>query len=244
MNVIMARNKGLDLLKLMALAAMTIDHLRYVLPERALELVFLGRWAFMLFAMVLAFNVCNALQTGRHATLRRYGVSLGFFALVSEIPYRLMVADSTNEMNVLPTLLLGMGLIVAVGAKKCAAWKVGVVAAMTLVLMGFEAVSPLKIQYGVPGVLLIGAMYGAFAQTGKAWACNAWMAAAMALIAAFGHAPIMMISAMVACGFGFSVLMMPQHALRAKVPRVGKWAYGYYPAHMLVIYGAKLMLGL
>lgn len=92
-------------LRLLALAFMLVDHLGRTLFPAQIGMVCLGRLAFPIFAF-------QAAEGYRHThDFRRYCLRLAIFALISEIPFDLMVSGSVfdfGHQNVMLTLLLGL----------------------------------------------------------------------------------------------------------------------------------------
>lgn len=92
-------------LRLLALGLMLIDHSGRVLFPGQVWMIALGRLAFPIFAFQTA--------EGYHHThnFRRYCLRLALFALVSEIPFNLMISGTVlfpGHQNVMLTLLLGL----------------------------------------------------------------------------------------------------------------------------------------
>ena len=92
-------------LRLLALGLMLLDHTGRVLFPEQIWMVCLGRLAFPIFA----FQTAEGYRHTRN--FKRYCLRLGIFALVSEIPFDLMVSGSVfqpGDQNVMFTLLLGL----------------------------------------------------------------------------------------------------------------------------------------
>lgn len=101
-------------IKIITLLIMTLDHIgayfkNQITPDQYYALRSIGRLAFPLFAYGIALGY-------RHSrNLPRYLLRLSVFALISEISIR-YAAESRNAhaSNILPTLVLGLILIIAV----------------------------------------------------------------------------------------------------------------------------------
>ncbi|MFH7450798.1 TraX family protein, partial [Pseudomonas syringae pv. tagetis] len=98
---------ALYLLKWLAMLSMVLDHLRY--EGWSVDFLYVtGRFSFPWFCLAIAVNLSR-----RSADFVAPRVQCGYlgwvlvFAALSEIPYRLFMADTT-VLNVMPTLLLGM----------------------------------------------------------------------------------------------------------------------------------------
>ncbi|MEM3000397.1 MAG: TraX family protein [Candidatus Bathyarchaeia archaeon] len=93
---------GRDLLKLIAIAAMAIDHVGDVFYPDWLLLHIIGRLAFPLFAYLVALGIENTKKP------KRYLATLFSFAVISQVPYFLAFEIQPFErFNILFSLLLG-----------------------------------------------------------------------------------------------------------------------------------------
>jgi hypothetical protein len=101
------RDTNLDLIKWLAMLTMLLDHLRYIWPDNG-WLFIVGRLAFPMFCLGIAANVARS-QTGELYSDNnvRYMGWMTAFAVISELPYRLLSNDSST-LNVMPSLLLGL----------------------------------------------------------------------------------------------------------------------------------------
>lgn len=98
----------LDALKLLALAAMTVDHVNAALFARSIEqLTLIGRIAFPVFVFAAA---SGALRT---RSPRRYLRRLLLCALVSQPVFWLALDTQWWHLNTVFTLLLGVGAVLA-----------------------------------------------------------------------------------------------------------------------------------
>ncbi|MCD5995345.1 conjugal transfer protein TraX [Pseudomonas sp. CDFA 602] len=227
------RNKALDLLKWLAMLSMVLDHLRYV--GWSVNVLYVpGRLAFPWFCLAIAVNLSrrSAALVSPRVQWRYLGWLLAFAAL-SEIPYRLFMADAT-VLNVMPTLVLG--LLVA------QAWQHRTVATRILGIGALLAAAVFQqhLMFGFPGVLLPLVMVlvlnrslwfsmfpAAFCLAGNAWP-------EMFAGAAWGD-PISiasMIVCLIAPWLGMALLRSkPDFAV---VP-MRRWAYAIYPVHFLML---------
>lgn len=157
------RSAALDLVKWFGIATMLLDHLRFVWPQLS-GLFVPGRLAFPLFCLAIAANVH---RTGRgevfSQTNYRYATTLLAFALVSEIPHRLLVGADSPTVNVMPTLALG--LLVAWGTYHRTASSIALAALALAVSMALEH----WIMYGLLGVLLPAALLMAIGKPRPIW---------------------------------------------------------------------------
>lgn len=155
-------------LKLLAVAAMAVDHCALILwqqdPAMNAALFYLGSTGVSVYRLLrkvgrLAFPIfCFLVAQGyRHTRSRKkYCLSLGLFALVSELPFDLMVSGSLlypGKQNVFFTLLLGALLLSVYEAPLEQRWKAlgyGCLAALAILLRG---------DYGLAGAVLVAVMY-------------------------------------------------------------------------------------
>lgn len=214
-------------LKLIAIAAMTIDHLGYaIFPD-----VFILRWIGRLTFPIMAYFI--GVGYSKTSDLKKYMITLAAFALLSEIPFNLMAGGSLygGGVNVLVTLLLGLVAIEVYQRFRYARWGYLVVIIPALVA------DILHSDYGGGGVYLIFALWH-FADypKGPLWCIGIWSG-------------INFLSYWASAGLSLTTLT-PLLAI-ATVPLIGAYNgskgyrgykpvlkyifYLYYPLHMLVI---------
>ena len=95
-------------LHIVAMILMLIDHMGYALYPDLVVLRWIGRLAFPIFAFMIAEGA------RRTRSRKRYMLRLFILAIISEVPFNLMVSHSVNDIkhqNVIWTLLLGLILI-------------------------------------------------------------------------------------------------------------------------------------
>ena len=94
-----------DVLKLIAVVTMFIDHIGSIIFPHIMFLRIIGRISFPIFA----FLIVNGY---RHThNLKKYLLRLAAFAIISEIPYNLIWSGDIaypNSQNVFVTLFLGV----------------------------------------------------------------------------------------------------------------------------------------
>lgn len=231
------RSAGLDLVKWTAMATMVADHLRFLWPG-ADNLFVLGRLAFPLFCLAIACNVARSMPGTlyRRSNARYLGLML-LFSLLSEGPYRWLDSGS-QTLSVMPTLTLGLLLAWAVHHPQALARLAGGAALALAVLFGE------RLMYGLPGVLLPAACVLALQQGKKGWLLGAVLAMAGNLTNSwlYGHlwqpfTWLVLATAALALPLGKGLLGCDGW----RVPRVGRWGYGFYPLHLLAIKGLSLM---
>jgi hypothetical protein len=93
---------GRDILKILAIATMTLDHLGVLLYPELIFLRIIGRLAFPLFAYLLALGLKSTRKP------RKYIITLLIFGLISQIPYFIVFNIHPFErLNIFFSLFLG-----------------------------------------------------------------------------------------------------------------------------------------
>lgn len=217
------RQPVLDLIKWIALVTMTLDHLRFIWP--VLEplslpgrIAFPAFPAFPAFAIVMASHVLRQGQPGASAW-RQMALLLGF-ALVSQWPYWLVFDQ--EQGSILVTLACGLGLICGL---RMPGWRGTLMAVASI---GLSLAMPMS--YGLPGVLLPGAFLVALQSKRK----GAWLLPASVAAVAQGdllHSALAAVAALALLG----LLGLLGARWQPRVWPVGRWAYAYYPSHLLLL---------
>lgn len=199
---------------------------------------FIGRMAFPIYAFLIAQGC------GRTRNIGRYLLRLFLFALLSEIPYDLLLDELNvsgaralcitpfSHMNVLFTLFLGAA---AIALYQRAQPKIGKWVMLPLLLGAAAMAQVLDTDYGALGVALIVAGYWPSSQKGRFLAMAGVLAALYLGYAsdwfqmlAWNHF-IWLLGAML--GLGAAALCQSERPC----PRV-KWLfYAAYPAHLAIL---------
>ena len=230
MNLNNLAEKGLtgNLLKLIAVISMTLDHIGVMLLPRWTVLRILGRLALPIYAYMIA-------EGCRHTRNRkRYFLRIAGLAAVCQGAY--FFAMGSLYMSILVTFSLSILLIGAIEAYQKKRDRVSqILAFLSLLTVFFLCVAlpellkgtDFAIDYGIAGVLLPVLVYFGSEKT-------KYLTAGLILL-----------------GFGYGGI---QWAALAAVPllgmyngqrgegNVGKWFYLYYPAHLLVLEGLSMIL--
>ena len=208
------RQPALDAIKWLAIITMTLDHLRFVWP--ALDYMsWPGRVAFPAFALVMAAHAVRQGQPG--ASAWRQMAWLVGFAVVSQWPYWQLF--EREQGNIMVTLACGLGLICGL---RMTGWRGSLIAVVSIAI---PLVIP--VSYGLPGVILPAAFVAALLSGRKAsWALPA-------AVAAVPQGDLL--HAGLAAAASVALLALLSTRCRARVWPVGRWAYGYYPAHLLLL---------
>lgn len=210
------------MLKIIACAAMLIDHVAKHLLFRNSELhfnvsletiqslVYLGRLAFPIFAFLLTEGYIHTHNK------KKYALNLLLFGLISEVPFDLMLYGSISfeYQNVMFTLLLGfLGIWSLDFFKDNIYLRIGSIAALAL------AAYFLKVDYGTGGFAFIMLMYALRNE-------KALQSVICSIVIPF--------SVMVFVSFGLIYMYNGQRGIKSKVAKYS--FYSFYPAHMLAIY--------
>lgn len=102
------RNKRNDILKVIAMFTMLVDHIGYLFFPSMMIFRTIGRIAFPIFAYLIGIGYNHT------SSLKKYMLRLFIFALVTQIPYSFFNRSLTFEpfnLNILFTLLLGLVFI-------------------------------------------------------------------------------------------------------------------------------------
>jgi len=207
-------------LKIIACVSMLLDHIgAYLVPWAWLRMV--GRLAFPLYCFLLVQGIAHT------SSLRRYGMRLLLFAVISEVPYDLLKYGKLDfgGQNAIVTLLLGLCMIAAM-KRTHALWKECAIAVTFAV-----AAALLQVEYGSFGIALIAVMYLMGEGTDSLLAV-AVVLAAMGLLTPWTDGFPQQLPCV------FAVLPMAAYSgKRLSANRWGKWAfYLFYPLHMAIIY--------
>lgn len=219
-------------LKLIACITMLIDHIGALFFPSILMLRVIGRLSFPIYCFLLAEGAAHTKHAGR------YALRLFVCAVISEFPYDLAFNGelSLNSLTVMVSLLLGFGMLWAMGKTK-SWWLKGAIIGIAVVVARYLGVS-----YGWRGILVI----AVFALTrGKPFA---WVFQVVTLAVLFLGMP----SAKLNLGFArFPIQMLGIFALipiglySGRKITSNKWVqwgfYLFYPLHLLALYFIKLI---
>ena len=246
------RYQSIDLIKWLAIITMFIDHLRYVFPSYEFECLAIGRWAFVMFALALGFNMNQIFLNKKYDSLITYFVLLIVFSIISEIPYQLLSGEhALGTYNIMFTLMLGVLAIGAFNSIKIHGFNIFL---LLSVLYGCLLINS-QIQYGVLGVLLMLFFYLTFNTQNiykryvfaviavlLACLCNLQYSIPVIIYDDFlGNAWVMAMFLGSLSGALLGLFLVLGN-LNIKSGKVGKWAWWFYPVHQLFLY--LLSLGL
>ena len=224
---------------------MLCDHLWGTVVPGNNWLTCIGRLAFPIFAFLIVEGYSHT------SNLKRYALRLLVFALISEIPFNLMIGSRIFfpfHQNVLWTFLIGLGLIHWNEKAKTAPLRRRILRGAGSVILGALAGTVTFVDYSGAGVLMVLVFYFFRKRT---WWCL------LGQLCALYYINVEMLS-----GLSYQVeilgktyfLVQQGLALLALIPiwlyrgrqghhsRAFRWlCYGFYPAHMLLLALIKMM---
>ncbi len=231
------RDYALDWVKWLALVAMVLDHVWFVLPpdwqDPGYGLRVAGRLAFPLFCLAIAANVARQ-PAGFPTGLGRYLGGMLLFAMLSQPAYAKFFDN--NTLNILFTLALSVHIAAAIQHRTPAL----IVGSVLCVAIAYAYGS--VIAYGIWGVLLPAVLVTAIrAQSSELFQVLAIAAGVVALLANgallavfrdLSPAQYSQVAAIaVAPLLGLLMLQIQAPPVRP----VGRWMYAFYPLHLLVL---------
>ncbi len=223
---------GRELLKWLALVLMTGDHIVSVFGLGYVPVVSeLGRVAFPVFALVMAYNLAQPGADAGKSTRR-----LALWGLVAT-PAATLAFGQALPLNVLLTFAAAAGCIWALERRQ---WALAAVLCV---------VTPVALDYAWPGVWLVLAAWAWFKNHGRrmhfllgSWdwrrqrlylVLPIWVWACMGLLCLYN-------------GNGWALLALPVMALgeqSARIPRAGKAFYAYYVGHLALLVVLAAIVG-
>lgn len=223
----------IEAIKWLAVLLMTIDHINtfLILPltGKPYEALFnMGRVAFPLFALVIAYNLARPRTNAneRRAILNAL-LRLTLFGAIATLPYYFATSGRIIPLNIMYTLALGAALIYNL---RVAADKESRLARYTL--------------YFLTNLLFIAlAAFGEFSFYGVALIVMAWLFFRYSSAIALMLTLTLILSLQTVNGTYWALAAIPVFALgyfvEVKIPRINKYAfYAYYPLHLGLIAAA------
>lgn len=226
-------------LHIMAMVLMFCDHLWATVVPGNDWLTDIGRLAFPIFAFMTVEGYFHT------RNLKKYVLRLFVFALISEIPFNLMLGSRIFypiHQNVLWTFLLGIAMIRwNEKAKNAPVWR-RILRAASSVAVGFLVGTVTMVDYFGAGVLMVLTFY--FLR-GRKW----WQFAGQLIVLYYINTEILSGFSYQWELFGRTVWVVRQSfAVLALIPiwlyrgrqghhsKAFRWlCYGFYPAHMLLL---------
>lgn len=220
-----ALNTDTNLLKLVAIALMVVDHVGYQLMGDDILMRSIGRLSFPIFAW------CIVVGSEYTHDIKAYMKRIALFYFVSQPCYVLAFGRAWTQHNIYLTLLLGLIAIWAIKDREY--W------ALPVTLLAAYFISP---NYGMNGVYVIILMY--LVRGSKLLAaivlsafCVYWGANSKVLFYIGEYAVRLQSLAILS----LPIIIIPTHSQI----KLNKYVfYAFYPAHLLIIYGIKRLMGL
>ena len=221
------RHEHLEVAKWIAIVAMTIDHYGKIFdPPYYLATHITGRIAFPLFAWIIGTRL--ALSPGLDM---RYLRRLLPWAVISQ-PVYVLVGHDWWEGNILVTLVLGIGVHIAVQTIRKGGRAMGYAALLVLLLS-----SPM-VDFELFGVLSVPLIAGACARRLRA---GAMVAGPLGVLAnASLSPPFLTLTDWVALLATPIALLAMRRAIRL-LRLSTQLFYGYYPAHLLLLHLVEVL---
>ncbi len=231
------RDHALDWVKWLALLAMVLDHLWFVLPaewqQPGYGLRVAGRLAFPLFCLAIAANVARQ-PAGYPVGIQRYLGGLLLFAMLSQQAYTKFFDN--GMLNILFTLALGVPIAAAVQHRTPA-----LIAGAMLCLAIAYAYSSI-LAYSIWGVLLPAVLVTAIrvrsSDLFQVLAIVAGVVALLAngaLLAVFRDLTAVQYSQVAAIAVAPLLGLLMLRIQAPPVRPVGRWMYPFYALHLLVL---------
>lgn len=209
------RSAELDLVKWLALALVTLGHARFVWPS--MEWVsYPGRFAFVALCAVMAAHALRQGTPGRSAW-RQIGLLVGA-AAVSQWPFHALTGY--EQGNIMVTLACAMAVMTGI---RLPGWQ-----GTFLATAGATLPLWVPMNGGFFAVLLPSAFLFALGGTWRRWPLPVALAA-LCQGADLWHPALAATSAVAVLAFLGRPRAVPA------LPRVGRWAYAYYPAHLAIL---------
>ena len=216
-------DSGRELLKWIAIATMTVDHVGAVLFPDLEVLRFVGRFSFPLFAYLLVLGAENT------RNIRNYFIRLLVFAFVSQVPFFLAIGTEPFELfNIFFTLACGLAFLHFFRTNSL----------FTLVPIFVALILPL--DYGIYGIAIIGCMYMLRANT-KFGVAGLVIINALFLVP--WHNQFLSIAAipLVVLHNRGSLILTEGIPAKLSIPLWRKYFfYVYYPLHLIILYVISL----
>jgi hypothetical protein len=210
-------DSGRDLLKWLALATMTIDHIGLVLYPQVSILRIIGRLAFPIFSYLLVLGMESTHNP------RRYFYRMLGFAFLSQIPFA--IANEIpiwQHLNIFFTLSLGIILIYSLEKNNI------------LFIIPFVASIIIPVDYGIYGLATILFLHEmrSFKWTGVAFLVSM----NLLLIPFASYQPLALLALPIILLHTNGKLNFTLLKKETKYPKITRYFfYAYYPIHLLVL---------
>ncbi|MCX6649976.1 MAG: TraX family protein [Candidatus Bathyarchaeota archaeon] len=216
---------GRELLKWVAVATMTVDHVGLILFPDYLALRIIGRIAFPLFAYLLVLGMRST------HNLRGYFNRLIFFAFLSQVPYSLANGiEPWVKLNIFFTLILGLIMVYLI-ERSSVAFVIPLIVSVVV-----------PVDYGVYGTATVLLLY----LIRKDWKMGSTIFVLINLVLALSGAwyqPFALLALPLILLHDRGRLTFGRAEGQLKHPRFRKYFfYAYYPLHLMVLWGLKMII--
>ena len=210
----MVEKQRSDILKIIAIISMLIDHVGYTFFPQLIIFRIIGRIAFPIFTYQIAEGYAHTTDK------KKYMIRIWVFAAISQAPFSLLF--QTTTLNVIVTLGLALFAIDSYHQKRY--W---------LMLPPMAASFLVPMDYGLFGVLLALAFY--------AFRDNKWISILVQIfmICAFTALNGWPIEYYAVIG-SLLVIFLPVQFFRVRIPKY--FFYWFYPVHLIILYVLRLTL--
>ncbi len=234
-------------LHIFAMIFMLADHLWATVFTNAQWLTQVGRLAYPIFAFMIVEGYTHT------KNLKKYVLRLLAFAVITEIPFNLMVGNSVFyyvHQNVLWTFLISIGLIYLneLARKKEKLW-LNLVTMVGTVVLGYVLGYITFVDYNAAGILTVLLFY--FFRGRKWWCClgqlvglyyiNVEMLQGLYFeVELFGHTFEVVQQGIAVLSLAFIWLYKGRQGKKSKAFQY--FCYAFYPAHMLLLWLISTLL--
>jgi len=214
-------------IRTLAIILMLIDHVGMAFFPQHLQFRIIGRLAFPLFAWLIA----NGFKHTKN--VYKYLGRLIVLALISQYPFQLFMGINNQpptHLNIFFTLALGLSALIISTSKMGKLIKTGSILFLLIIAEIFQ------VDYGMFGILSILVFHKFYSQHLKTFFFQVlvWsLSLIYSFLTTFGNSINLNILSV------FSIFFIKSYNLQPG--KAHKWLfYGFYPAHLLVIYLIKL----
>lgn len=212
-----------DTIRIIAIIAMTIDHIGAFIYPHIIILRIIGRFTMPVFAYAVAFGMLKTKNT------EKYLIRLFIFALVSQLPFNLAGA---RGLSIISTIFLTALFFYIIKKQTPLCYLLSLVPAAATVLIDMD--------YGIYFLMLSACIYFFIDKRGVAFITGTAVTLAFSLY--YYNNPIQLWSII-----GLFFALLQDTKISAKLiphTHMNKYFfYIYYPLHLLMIYGIVQLMG-
>lgn len=234
-------------LHILAMIFMLMDHMWATVFTNTQWLTQVGRLAFPIFAFMIVEGYTHT------RNLKKYVLRLLIFAVITEIPFNLMVGNSVFyyvHQNVLWTFLIAIGLIhLNELARKNGKWWIRLITMAATCILAYILGYVTFVDYNAAGILMVLVFY--FFR-GRKWWCYLGQLAGLYYINVellqglyfeveiFGHSVQIVQQGLALLSLAFIWLYKGRQGKKSKAFQY--FCYAFYPAHMLILWLVSVLI--